>query len=126
MSYDNALTITYKFPAAAVDTAAVMGRLRGPDGLKGRIRSMDYVMVAATTVAVSNLIVGIAADTDKFASSVVPITAINGGASDVTLAADAATGEKAIIDADADVIITSDGGATAGDCDIYITIDWFK
>lgn len=126
MSYDNALTMTYKFPAAAVDTAGIMGRFTTPDGLQGRIRSIDYVMVAATTAAVTNIIVGISGDTDKFASSVIPVTAINLGASDLTLTEDATSGEAVMITADADVIITSDGGCTAGDADIYVVVDWFK
>ena len=112
---------TYRFPAAAIDTAAIFGRFQGPAGLVGRVRGIEYNLTVATTVAASVLTVDTVAGLASPITCPVPVQAINlGGATTAAIL-------KAGTDLPADTICTveSDGGATAGDGDVVVTVDWY-
>ena len=112
---------TYRFPAVAIDTAAIFGRIIGPAGKKGIVRGIESVITTATTVAASVVTVDTVAGVTTPPTLPVPVTSINLGLS--TTAAIL----KAASEFPADTIITveSDGGATAGDGDVIVTIDWY-
>ena len=120
-NYDNPIHGTYLFPAAAIDTAAVIGRLAGPAGKTGRLVGVSTVITVATTVAASQLNIGSASDADAYGTQAIAITAIDG----VITAYTDLTSDDNLITADTAVELSSDGGATAGDGDITLYIDWF-
>lgn len=120
----------YRFAAAALDTAAIFGRFIGPAGKLGRVRGIECIVTAALTVAVTNVIVGVNGAVLPAAMQI-PILAINLGhvmsAAELALAgADEVAGTNdVILTADTVIECSSDGGATAGDGDIIVTVDWF-
>lgn len=120
----------YRFPAVAIDTAAVFGRFTGPLGKIGRVRGMEYIITTATTVAVSLITCGNNGATLPAAMTVAIAAANLGGrmtAAQVKAAgADDVAGTNDVeLTADAVVEVASDGGATAGDGDITVTVDWY-
>lgn len=128
--YDLADRRVYRFPAAAVDTAAVFGRFIGPLGKTGRVRGMEYVVTADVTVAASTVTCGVNGATAPAALTVAVGAANTAGA--MTAAQVAAAGAAQVagtndveLTADTVVEVTSDGGATAGDADVIVTVDWF-
>jgi hypothetical protein len=118
--YDGAESRTYRFPAAAVDTAAVFGRFIGPAGKVGRVRGMEFLCTILATGADSSITCGNNGAVGP-ASMAVPAqaqfagnamtdaevkaagAAVVAGTNDVELAADTV------------VEVASDGGLTAGD-----------
>lgn len=124
-SYDNALRVTYQFLATAIDTGGpILGRFQGPRGLKGRVVSIHYHLTAATTVAATEITcdtaAGLTAGTLPLCT--IPVKAINLGGADT---ADDDLPSKADLPADTIIEVTTDQGATAGDADLYVTVDWF-
>ena len=110
----------YRFPAVAIDTAAIFGRFQGPAGLVGRVRGIEYVLTVATTVAASVVSVDTVAGLTVLPTLAVPVQAINLGGS--TTAAILAAADD--LPADTIVTVESDGGATAGDGDVIVTVEW--
>jgi len=121
MSYDLPLVQTYTLPNSAIDTATVKLRVIGPAGLRGRLESIGAVITADTTDAASVVQVGTAATADAFGTLSVPVA--SAGAS--TNAAVILTDDDNFMAADTVVEIASDGGSTAGDADLTVTIAWF-
>lgn len=119
MSYSNPTTCTYRFPAVSVTAAATLGRLIGPAGMKGRLVDIGYVVTTGVTVAASNLIVGVATDTDAYGTLAVPIAAANAVGNGMT------RGATTELPADTLVTVGSAGGATAGAVDALVTIEWY-
>lgn len=119
--YDGKNRRTYRFPAVAIDTAAIFGRFQGPAGKVGRVRGIEYVLTAATTVAASVVTVDTVDGLTVPPILNVPVQAVNlGGSTTEALL-------KAGDDLPADTVVTveSNGGATAGDGDVIVTVDWF-
>lgn len=122
MNYDEGINaVAYFFPAVPIDTAAVFGRIAGPLGKKGRLISIGTVITTATTVAASELRVGTITDPDAYGTQAVAV-----------LSADALVNVFVDLTTDANLItentvveLSSDGGATAGDGDIVVYINWF-
>ena len=120
MSYSNPTTITYRFPAASlVGGAATFGRFVGPNGMKGRLLDIAYVVTTGVTVAASNILVGQAGDTDEYGSISVPVAAANAVGNGMTRGI---TGE---LPADTVVTVGTGGAATAGAADVLVTVDWY-
>ncbi|MGR9117429.1 MAG: hypothetical protein ACU85E_16900 [Gammaproteobacteria bacterium] len=115
--YDNPQTICYRFPAAAIASAATMGIFTGPSGKKGRVTDLAYVVTTGVTVAAAAITVGITGDTDKFFTQSVPVASANAVGNGGTYVAE--------VDADTAVLVTSDGGCTAGAADLLVTVDWY-
>ncbi len=120
-NYDEAFHAAYFFPAVAIDTAAVIGRVAGPAGKTGRLVGISTVITTATTVAASELRVGTITDPDAYGTQAVAVLSADAV---VTLTTDLTT-DANLITADTVVEMSSDGGATAGDGDVTIYIDWF-
>lgn len=121
ITYDQPFRKTYTIPASAIDTAGVKLQIVGPKGLQGRLSDISAVITVDTTVAVTSIEVGTVADADKFGTLSVPI----GVAGVLANAFVDLTTDDNLIPADTVVEISSDGGATAGDADLSVTIDWF-
>jgi len=118
-TYDDPLKISYILPASAIDTAGVKLGMVGPAGMQGRVESMEALVTADVTVAAAIVSIGSAADADAYASLTVAV-----GVAD-TFANAPVDGVTALLPADTLFEISSDGGATAGDANIVVTIAWF-
>jgi len=118
MSYSNPTTITYRFPAVSVTSAATLGRFVGPKGMTGRLLDIAYVVTTGITVAPSNLIVGSAGDTDAYGTLATPVAAANAVGNGMT------RGVTEDMPADTVVLVGSAGGATAGAVDALVTVEW--
>lgn len=120
--YDNPLRMTYRFAAAALASAAIVGRVIGPKGKVGRVAGLEVITTTATTVAACTLTVG----PNGAASPVnldIPITAINLG---VAIERDEDTLiQQTELAADTLVEITAGGECTAGAGDLLVTIEWY-
>jgi len=128
--YDNADTRVYRFPAATLSAAAVVGRFIGPAGKTGRVRGIEYIVTTGTTVAASLVTVGNNAAVLP-ASISVPVASANDGgamtAAEVRAAGAAQVAGVNDVELDADTVaeVASDGGSTAGAADLIVTVDWF-
>ena len=76
--YDNAEMRTYIFPAAALETLAIIGRFIGPLGKVGRVVGVEVQLTAGTTDAATVLSIGVNGATAP-ASISIPVLAINLG-----------------------------------------------
>ena len=128
--YDEAIHRTYRFPAAAVDTAAVFGRFIGPAGKLGRVRGMEFLCTVATTGSDGLMTVGENGATLPAAMTVPALSQFAGIA--MTAAQIAAAGADEVagvndVELPADTVIecASDGVLGAGDGDIIVSVDWF-
>lgn len=119
MSYDQGIHATYRFPAAAVDTDAAIGTIVGPAGKKGRLLDVASIVTVEVTVASSAINVGNADNDARYGVHTQPIGAAGVTTNGIT------RGSSEYIPADTDVVVSSDGGATAGDSDIVVHIVWF-
>lgn len=128
--YDNADRRVYRFPAAAIASAAVFGRFIGPSGKKGRVRGIEYIVTTGVTVAAATVTVGNNGATAP-PTLTVPIASANAGGAQSAAqvkanGADEVVGTNdVILDADTVVECASDGASTAGAADIIVTVDWF-
>ena len=120
-NYDNGDVLMYQFPAAAVDTAAVIGRILGPAGKQGRLMGIASAVTADVTVAAAGIRVGSTSDPDAYGTHSIPVSSADAV---VTTYTDL-TSDSNLIPADSLVEIDSDGAATAGDADLFVTIKWF-
>ena len=121
MSYSNAYTCTYRFPAATLSSAATVGRLIGPSGKSGRLVDIAVLVTTGVTVAACTVTAGTEADTDAYGSLTVPISAANSGTNGASDSAATTT----VLPADTVVAIAAGGECTAGAGDILVTIDWY-
>lgn len=121
MAYDDPTLVTYSFPAATLSTNGIIGYLGGPAGLTGRVESIVYTVTTGVTVAAAEINVGAVADDADNAVCAVPIASAN-ATSGSTLANVSAKNSLA---ADTDIIVSSDGGCTAGAADVFVTVAWF-
>lgn len=118
--YDNALRETYRFPAAVLTAAAVVGRFIGPKGKTGRVVNVSHVVTTGVTVAAASVTVGNNGATTPVAHTV-PISAANAA---VALAY-ASLQSKDALAADTLVEVATGGEATAGAADLIVTVDWY-
>ena len=112
MSYDQGINATYRFPAAALATDGIIGRIIGPSGKKGRGVGVSSVVTTNVTVA--------SADNDaSFASHTVPVSSAGAALNGFT------RGATEYVTADDTVFVSSDGGPTAGAGDVIVHVVWF-
>ena len=121
MSYDNPIYQTYTLDSATLSAAADLLEVIGPKGKQGRLVAIGAVVTTDTTVAASLVLVGIAADKDKYGTLSVPIIAAGNGYNAMT----DLTSDTILIAKDTPLIIGSDGGCTAGAATITVTVAWF-
>jgi hypothetical protein len=119
MSYSNPETAVYRFPAAVLTSAAVVGRIVGPEGRKGRVVDISHVVTTGVTVAAASVTVGSNADPDAYATGSVPVSSVNSVGNGATKV------QNHEIPADSLVEIATDGGATAGAADLLVMINWY-
>lgn len=122
MSYENPVVSTYTLPAATVSTAADLLSVMGPEGHRGILLGIGAVVTTDTTVAATELRVGDSGDADQYGTLSVPVATAGNGYNAATISAV----DDNIMPADTAVIISTDGGSTAGAADITVTIAWFK
>lgn len=122
ITYDQPLRMTYQIDAAAVDTlSANLLSVAGPEGLQGRLESIVAVNTTGVTGAASAVEIGDGTTTDLFGSLEVPISSADAVANTTVVS----TLDETLIPADSRVVISTDGAATAGDANIFVTIAWF-
>lgn len=121
MSYDNPIYQTITLPAAAVDANATLTQIVGPRGLKGRLVSIGSVVLNALTDAASLVEIGDGTSVVKYGSLSIPVSSANAVANNATIS----TSDSNLIAANSRVVISADGGATAGDADLTVTFAWF-
>jgi len=132
MSYSNGIQTTYFTLAAAIDTAAVTSTWPSLEsaqggGLTGRITGCAVLCtVQLTGAGPSVLSIGDGTDANAYGTISVPDTAA--GALAAITYTDGPTVDStnglSRIPADSLIVVTSDGGHTAGDGDIYLTVEW--
>lgn len=119
MSYENPLTAVYRFPAASVVSAGVVGRIVGPKGRSGSVVGVGSVVTTGVTGAAASITVGSAADADAYATTSVPISAANAVKNDFTPVF------NHVITPDEVVNVATGGGATAGAADLLVMVNWY-
>lgn len=131
MSYSDPVIVTHVVKAATVSGAAIIARFPTPVAengisLVGRIVSFGAVATTATTVAVTALSLGDGTDANAYGVITVPITTINTRAALTFVdgpATDSTNGLKEV--ASGLIVVTSDGGSTAGAIDLEITVAYY-
>jgi len=121
--YDRGIVETYRFPAATLSAAAVVGRFIGPAGKVGRIVNVFHVVTTDVTVAAAAVTVGANGATSPL-SHTVPVSAA-GAAVAIPRATVRARASTAELPADTVIEVASDGGPTAGAADLVVTVNWY-
>jgi len=119
MSYENPLTAVYRFPAATVSSAAVVGRIVGPLGKRGRVVGVGSVVTTNVTAAAANINIGSATDADAYGTSAIPISSANAVANAFTPV------YNHEIPANEVVNVAAGGESTAGAADLLVMVDWY-
>tara|TARA_R110000744_G_scaffold310926_2_gene418521 strand:+ start:189 stop:581 length:393 start_codon:yes stop_codon:yes gene_type:complete len=129
MSYSSGIQQTYFFGAfAGVSSAGQSAeKISGPPGLTGRVVAMNAIANVGVTAAPSSFTLrDNLTTTNIYASLAVPITAIEVGISSDMVIDD--TGDTAThvsrIAAGTALELNGDGASTAGDLDVWVTIEW--
>ena len=119
MSYANPKTSVYTFSAAVLSTAAIIGRIQAPSGLKGRVADVSCVTTTATTAASCTVDVGTAGAVAAYGTETIPVTAINLGVNGYAAVSQHEIPEGTLVE------VSANGECTAGAGDISVTIDWY-
>lgn len=118
MSYsENGLT-AHRFSALTLSTAAVIGRIYGPAGAKGKVVGVSTIVTTAITAAATTVKIGTASDDDAFGTLTAPISSVNAGANVVV------DGVDSDVAADTMILVTAGGESTAGAADVVVYIQW--
>lgn len=119
MAYENPLTMLYRFPAASVASAAVVGRIVGPAGKKGVVVSVGSVVTTGVTDAAGTVKIGSATDDDAYGVHTMPVSSANAVANSFT----PVFNHEA--PADAVILVTAGGEPTAGAGDLLVGVNWY-
>ena len=119
MGYSQPSSALYKFPAATLSTAAIIGRIQAPAGKRGRVADISVVTTTGTTVAACTIDAGVTGDVASFGTQTVPITAINLGVNGYVPVAGHEIAAGDLIE------ISANGECTAGAGDVSVLIDWY-
>lgn len=119
MAYENPLSATYRFPAATVSSAAVVGRIVGPAGKKGVVVGVGSVVTTGVTVAAGTVKLGSTSDDDAYGVHTMPISAANAVANNFVPVFNHE------VPADAAVLVTAGGQPTAGAGDLLVSVNWY-
>jgi len=127
--YSGGILQTYFFGAFAGVSAAGQsaGKINGPVGKTGRVVAFNAVANAATTGAISNVTLrNNVTTTEIYASLIVPITAIELAITNDFVIDDVSDSPAHVgrIPDGAVLELDGDGGATLGDLDVWVTIEW--
>lgn len=121
-TYSQPLVLSYTTRAAALDTSGEIINVAGPAGYVGRLIDVAVNVTVEVTGSDTTLQVGSADDADAYGTLAVPATAADGVVNGATVLTD----DDNLIPADGEVVVTCDGGATAGDGTVTLVIAWFK
>jgi len=121
MPYENATFITYQIPAGVLTSAATLGTLIGPAGKQGRLEGIETTVTTETTGAAASVDVGITGTLAKYGTASVPVSVVD-SLTNVTTINDTDVNP---LPADTEFLVSTDGGATLGAADLFVTIAWF-
>ena len=122
MSYsEKYISSTYRFPAAALNSAAALGRIVGPKGKTGRLMGVAAVITTNVTTDPSGVRIGTGAAHSKYGTLSVPVATAGNAANDAVIN----PVDDNLIPADSVVLVATDGAAAAGAADLLVYIDWF-
>ena len=119
MSYSTPTTATYRFPAAVLSSAAIVGRIQAPAGMRGRVVDVSCVTTTATTVAACTVDIGTSGAVAAYGTQTIPVTAINLGVNGFVGVAQHEIPEGTLVE------VSANGECTAGAGDLLIIIDWY-
>jgi hypothetical protein len=119
MSITNPTDVAYRFPAATLSTAGVIGRIQAPSGMKGVVVDVSCVTTTATTVAACTVDVGTSADPDAYGVQTIPVTAVNLGVNGFDDVFNHEIPEGTLVE------VSANGECTAGAGDITVIINWY-
>jgi len=119
MSYSNPTSATYRFPAAALATAAIIGRIVGPAGKSGRLVDVASVVTTGVTAAAVTVDVGTTGAVASAGTATIPVSAAAAVSNNAVLVS------QHILAADTVVEVSTNGECTAGAADLLVTIDWY-
>ena len=118
MSYSNPTSCTYRFPAATLSSAAIVGRIVGPAGMTGRLVDVASVVTTGVTVAAVTVDVGTTGAVASAGTATIGISSANAVDNGAVLV------EEHVLAADTVVEVSANGECTAGAADLLVTIDW--
>lgn len=120
--YDKAQSLrTYRFPAATISAAAVVGRFIGPAGKRGRVTGFEYLVTTGITVANGTVVVDTNAGLTGPFTATAEIAAANAGGA----ATQAELKAGAELPADTTIEVQAGGQPTAGAADLIVTVQWY-
>ena len=124
-TYDNPDRRTYRFPAAALSSAAVVGRFIGPKGKVGHVRSMEHIVTTGVTTAAGSVTVDTNAGLTAPFTTSIPVSSANAGGSSTKAQNAVGAALAAQLPADTVVEVQAGGEPAAGAADLIIEVDWF-
>lgn len=122
---DHTIKATYQFLAADLNTDAVIGLILGPKGKRGRLLAWGVLCTVSLTGSTGLLEIGTAGSVTKFATLTLPNTTAIARVDGVEVEKYSGNLTRVGINPDEVVRIGCDGVATAGDGNVFITIEWY-
>jgi len=119
--YDQGLRETYRFPAASLTAAAVVGRFIGPAGKVGRVVNVSSVVTTTLTVDAAALTVGNNGAALPATHGIPTLTTADTGQASTYAELQGNTD----LAADTVVELAADGAPGVGAADVVVTVDWY-
>ena len=114
---------TYRFPAVSVASAAVIGRIVGPVGLRGRITSMTALATTTLTSTPGTVTLGHSGAAAAYATLTLPLTTAPARI-DGVLSIVSEGGGYTQSNPDLVIEMAAGGQPVAGAADIVVTVEW--
>ncbi len=114
---------TYRFPAASVASDAVVGRIVGPVGMRGKITSMTALATTTITTTPGTLTAGHSGNDAAFMTLTLPLTTAPARVDGVlSIVYDRGGYQRS--NPDQVIEIAAGGEPAAGAADICVTVEW--
>jgi len=120
---DHTIKATYQFPGAVLSSAAVVGRILGPKGKKGKLLAWGVLCTTDLTGTAGQLNIGNSGNATAFATLSLPNTTAPARVDGVETPTYGAV-SRTLIDPDMVVEIAATAAPTAGAGTIFVTIEW--
>ncbi len=120
---DHIIYTCHKFPAASVASAAVIGRIVGPVGRRGRVTSVTALATTTLTDTPGTLTVGNSGNAAAYGTLTLPLTTAPARI-DGILSIPYDRGGLPQSNPDQVIEIAAGGEPTAGAADITVTAEW--
>lgn len=114
---------TYRFAALALDSDAVIGRIVGPVGMRGKVTSMTAMATTTITTTPGTLTAGHSGDDDAYMTLTLPLTTAPARV-DGVLSINYSRGGYPQSNPDLIIEIAAGGEPAAGAADIVVTVEW--